>query len=62
MKRGAVPNEPMEDEKKHKHIHDKNCNQIDVDLNRCIPDLETRIDKIESFFCLDCGHLKKKNL
>ena len=47
-------------EKKH-IIHDKDCNQIDVDLHRCIPDLEKRLDKIESLFCPRCGELKKKS-
>jgi len=55
-------------EKKHKHIiHDKNCNQIDVDLNRCIPEKGNEILKKlvkefiklrDSLTCPDCGELK----
>jgi len=46
-------------EKKH-IIHDKDCSQLDVDLNRCIPEkLETILNRLESLFCPDCGQLKK---
>ena len=43
---------------------EKDCNQIDVNLHRCIPEIFKRLDFIEHDLglCPDCGEKKKKIL